>query len=301
MIKPISLCTALGLLTLTSATFAAGMDAAAASGSMVPQSGFFVGLGGSENSVSVDQNLYASGVSNVYLGNDLVAYGEAGGPATPFSQTESTFAPDGQLGYFQHFANSNWLWGMSFSYKYLGVTSEDDSVVVPQGGSFTNTGSAPADTTFTGNVVIGSAQMSVNHEFTLLPFIGHSFHNGFVYFGAGPALFGTRSDIYNTTGYADINGTHANITGAATNFGSSKWMFGGAAEVGMDYYFDPTWFLDFNYTFAITGWHTTYYSAPFASSTTSGGETYDDTGTLYANTSQRVIAQAVTVSINKVF
>lgn len=282
------------LLTFPLLTFAA---------TTAPQSGFFAGLGGSYDSINMEQKLYASGVSNVYDGSiagPLVAYGEAGGPASPFSNTQSTMAPDIQFGYFKHFINSSWLWGATFSYKYLGTTATNDAVDVPQYGSFVNVSGDPS-TSFTGNVVVGSSQMTVNHEFTFIPFIGHDFQSGYFYFGAGPAVFETQSNLNGVTGYADINGAHTNITGTQANFSSSSWMVGGAAEVGAAYYFDPTWFVDANYTFVMTGWRHNYYSAPFSNTESSGGTTYIDTGTLYANTTERVISQALSITLNKVF
>ena len=58
------------------------------------QKGFFVGLGGSYNSVYVQQDLYASGISNVYTSsNTLAAMGQASGDANPFNDTNSTLAP----------------------------------------------------------------------------------------------------------------------------------------------------------------------------------------------------------------
>lgn len=48
---------------------------------IVQRSSWFVGLGGSINSVNFDQDMFASGVGNVYTGGTLVATGGAGGPA----------------------------------------------------------------------------------------------------------------------------------------------------------------------------------------------------------------------------
>jgi hypothetical protein len=257
----------------------------------------FIGLGGSYNSIKLDQDLYAAGVSNVYSGATLVAFGQAGGPANPFHDNQSTFAPEAQAGYFSNFANSSWLWGVKFRYKYLGITSTDRLVDSPQTGSFTNTGAAPANTSFSGNVIIQSSQSTINHELAFLAFLGHSFGSANVYLGAGPALFGTKSDVYHAIGYADINGTHVSITGTPVNYSSSNWVWGTATQIGMTYLFAPTWFLDINYTFAFSRRFTNNYSSAF-SSTTDG---YVDTGTLYVSTSQRVTTQALAVSINKAF
>lgn len=268
------------------------------SGSGLPQAGFFLGLGGSYNSIKLNQNLYASGISNVYADGSLTSAGQAGGPANPYANTQSTFAPLAQLGYFRNFGNSDWLWGAKFSYQYLGTTDTDSNVIVPQAGTFTNVSSS---NTFTGHVTIGSSQTSVNNELNFIPFIGHSFANSFVYLGVGPTVFGTQSKINSATGYADINGVHYDITGTSSNYSSSKWVWGGAAQVGMDYYFQPTWSIDVNYTFAVTPYYKTNYSGPFSTSYVSGGTTYTDTGTLYTNTSQRILEQAVAISINKTF
>jgi hypothetical protein len=81
-----------------------------------PAAGFFAGLGGSYNSVNFsNQNIFAQGVSNVYQGGAVVASGAAGGPTDPSSSIQSTLAPTAQVGYFQHFPGSDWLWGAKFS------------------------------------------------------------------------------------------------------------------------------------------------------------------------------------------
>jgi len=86
----------------------------------------------------------------------------------------------------------------------------------------------------------------------LMPFIGRSFGNSYVYFGAGPALFGTHSKIINAIGFADIHGFELDVTGAAVSFSSSDWVWGGGGQIGLGYYLSPSWFLDLNYTFAMS-------------------------------------------------
>ena len=278
----------------SSNSFAAGSVHGPSPASDVPGTAFFVGLGGSYNSVGFkNQNIYAQGISNIYLNGALVAFGSAGGPADPYSNTQSTLAPAAQVGYFQHFAGSNWLWGAKFSYSYVGATSINQSVVVPQVGSFT---SANSDT-FTGNVVVRSYQTSLYHQMALMPFIGRSFEKSFVYFGAGPSLSQTQSNLNGVIGFAAINGTHVNITGTPSNFSSSPWVNGGAATVGATYFLDHSWFLDLSYTFAMTKVQTSNFAAPFASAT----DGYTDTGILSGNYSGRTITQSFTISINKAF
>lgn len=83
-------------------------------------SGWFAGVGGSYNSVKVDSTVSGIGRTQIYSGSTLVAIGTAGGPAAPFEDTETTFAPLVQLGYFQNVEGSDWLWGTKLSYKYWG-------------------------------------------------------------------------------------------------------------------------------------------------------------------------------------
>jgi len=262
--------------------------------SMVPAPAYFLGLGGSFNSTSfTDQNIFAQGVSDIFLNGTQVAFGAAGGPTVPSLSTQSGLSPTIQAGFFQHFAGSDWLWGAKVSYTYLHASSIDGNVIVPQVGSFT---SANSDT-FTGNVVIHSYQTSIEHQLNFIPFVGYSFDRTMVYFGVGPALFQTQSKLNGVIGFAAINNTHVNITGAPSNFSSSQWMIGGAAAIGATYFLSPSWFLDCSYTFAMSESRTTSFSAPFASAT----DGYTDTGILSGNYSGRVMTQSVAVSINKAF
>ena len=295
MLKKSVVCAALCLLTFSTSAAAADLRPPPLAPS-APRGFFFIGLGGSYNSLKSDQELYSAGVSNVYAGDGtLVASGQAGGPANPFSDTRSTFAPEAQAGFFSPLGNSTWSWGAKFRYKYLATTSTNSLVDAPQTGSFTNTVAAPANTSFTGNVVIQQSQMRVDHELVFLGFLGQSFGNTSVYLGAGPALFGTKSFVNHAIGYADINGTHVSISGAPAYYSSSNWVWGAAMQVGMTYWLAPSWFLDFNYTYAFSRRYTSNYSSPFASMT----QGYTDTGTLYVSTSTRVTTQAFAVSINK--
>jgi hypothetical protein len=261
---------------------------------MVPYAAFFAGLGGSFNSTEFGkQNLYAQGVSVISQAGVPVAFGSAGGPMTPTFDTASTFAPTAQFGYFRHFSNSQWLWGAKFSYSYLNAGSTEDNVVVPQVGSFTS--STPD--TFTGNVVVRSYETGIRHQLSFMPFVGRSFERSFIYLGAGPSLSQLESDLDGMIGFAAINGTHVNITGDPSNFSSDPWVFGGSAVVGMTYFLNPSWFLDLNYSFAITDVYTSDFSAPFSSST----DGYDDVGIISGDYSGRAITQSLRFSINKAF
>lgn len=87
-----------------------------AGGSDVPNRAFFAGLGASYNAANFGtQNIYAIGTSNNYENGSLVSSGSAAGPGTVSMPSQSTGSASVQLGYFQHFAGSQWLWGAKFS------------------------------------------------------------------------------------------------------------------------------------------------------------------------------------------
>jgi len=86
--------------------------------------------------------------------------------------------------------------------------------------------------------------------------VGRSCGKSFVYIGAGPALFRTQNRINSATPYADIRHERS----APASFSSSQWVWGGARQVGVDYFLRPTWFLDVNYTLAMSASYDTCYS-----------------------------------------
>jgi opacity protein-like surface antigen len=262
--------------------------------SIVPASGFFMGVGGSYNSVAFNnQNIFAQGISDIFQNNSPIASGSAGGSADPFFNTQSTFAPAAQAGYFQHFAGSNWLWGAKFSYSYLDATSTNQNVLIPQIGSFSGNNIAA----FSGHVVVRSYEASIKNQMALVPFVGRSFEKSFVYFGVGPSLTQSQSNLNGVIGFADIQGPPTDITGAPVNFASSQWAYGVAGAVGVTYFFDRSWFLDLSYNYINTKTRTTNFSGPFASS----ARGYTDSGILSGYYSGIIISQSFTVSINAVF
>ena len=160
-------------------------DAGASGG--VPASGFYAGLGVSANLVvPTNQTMFSQGVSNVFQSGALVATGAAGGPTNPKPPNASTISPSAQLGYFQRLSESRWLLGGKLTYNYIAATVTDNFVAVPQSGSFAFVSGGPI-TSFTGNVVIRSYQITADHQFALVPYFGYTFDRSYVYFGAGPS------------------------------------------------------------------------------------------------------------------
>jgi len=319
----------LGLLGLSSVAFAGGPEMAPPA--PMNQTGFFMGLGGSYNSVRADA--YSSAVGSASLDANvsaddvslysLAASASASGTGDPIHHTTNTFAPEAQIGYFQHFTGSNWLWGVKFMYKYLQATSTTSDPTIPldldnvsvqftdnvdpaHSADINADQSDFGDDVHVASIVGSSAQTSVNHELALMAFIGRSFANSFIYLGVGPSLFGTQTNIYN----AAVTGPDGAVSAELSDdLSSKKWMWGGAVQVGMAYYFNPTWFLDLSYTYAITSKYGTSFAFSDSSSDsfthTHDEVTYDVDVNAAADASasinQRVTAQEFVASINKVF
>jgi hypothetical protein len=282
----------------------------------VPYSGFFTGIGVNGNVVvPTSQTIFAQGISNVTQGGVQAASGAAGGPTSPKPPVAATISPSAQLGYFQRFSESSWLWGGKFSYNYLAATATDNFVHVPQFGSFALTGGGPVTaftgpqfgsfaltgggpvTAFTGNVVIQAYQVTADHQLALVPFFGHTFDRSFVYFGAGPSLTHTETKLSGTVGFADINGVHTNITGAPATYTNTQWLIGATLAVGATYFLTPSWFFDIGYSFTITDLWNNSFSSPF--SNTSAG--YTTTGVISGSYAGGLNTHALMVAINRRF
>ena len=269
--------------------------------STVPRNGFYVGLGASFNSVNTDiQHVFAVGTSDVFnSAGTKVQTGTADGPPAPvFMHTQSSFAPAAQGGYFQHFANTDWLWGAKASYSYLNTTSTTQNALIPQVGSFT-TLSTGAVTPFTGNALISYAQTTVVQQMTLIPIFGHSFERSFVYVGVGPTLSQLRTNLNGLVGFADINGVHTDVSGPPQNFSGANWVYGFGGTVGATYFLSNSWFVDFTYTYAQTKDQTASFASTFANPNGANGTSL--TGTLVGNSTWKAITQSFGVTINKLF
>ena len=248
----------------------------------IPNGTFYVGFGANYNAINFGtQNIYAVGTSDNYEHGSQVSSGTAAGPGTVSMPFQSTGTASVQLGYFQHFSDSDWLWGAKFSYSDLRASSTTEGVDVPQAGAF------------------NSYQTSITSQLSLIPFIGRSFGRGFVYAGAGATLSETQTHLNGLVGYAVINGVNTNVSGAPQNFSSSGWVLGGAATVGGTYFLSSSWFLDLDYVFSKTAAQRGNYSSTFVNSTTTPGVT--TVGTLVGDSSENIVTQSVTITINKAF
>jgi len=272
-----------------------------ARGSNVPRSLFFVGAGaGLGIVVSGEQSVFNKGISNIFDNGVLIATGSAPGPpVTPSLGTGTDCVPLVQLGYFQHFGDSDWLWGAKLSYSYLGGTTlAEHNLVIPQFG----TSSDPEIPTFVGFAVTKSYEVFIDHPLSLVPFVGRSFKNSFVYGGAGPSLSHVGASLNAVVGFAIFDGGPlpglVDVSGRPQSDEQSQWAFGVAASGGVTYFITRSWFLDLNYTFSHPFTGKSFVHSPFHN------EAYSPIvfeGTLNGYYTAKVNTHLITISLNMGF
>jgi hypothetical protein len=280
---------------------ALGVSAASAQGTgaefSVPTQGLYIGAGGGFNITRFGtQNVYALGISDVFQNDVRVSSGSAAGPARVPMGTESGFAPAAQLGYYRHFPDSQWLWGVKAAYSYLGTTATTPNALLPQAGSFTYAQSG-ATVPFTGNAVVRSYQARAEHQVAFTPFIGHSHARGFLYLGGGPTLTRLTTQLNGLVGFADINGNRSEISGPPQNFSSAGWVWGAMFVAGATYFVTPSVFFDLTYTASTTQRQSGTYNSTFTNPGGSLGAV--TTGSLIGNSSSApLVSQGAMLTLN---
>jgi len=264
--------------------------------SVIPQSGFFGGVGLGASFVNFgNQSVYNKGLANVYLNGALAATGEADGPPVVSSFPSKTAAiPQVQVGYFHRLPETDWFLGAKLSYNYVGAESSVDNLIIPQYGS----SSAPNVTSFTGYSVTNSYKVSLQNQLLMLAFVGRQFGNLMLYGGGGASLSQKHSELDGVVGYATINGHLVDISGAPQTVSNTSWTIGAAATAGMMYFFNPHLFLDVNYIYSNTGSVNTRVQSPFNNP---GNGTYATSGTLIGTYTANLSSQMITLSLNWAF
>ena len=134
--------TALSTVLLSGSVIAADLSSTKGSedvASLVPRSGLSLGLGGNLNLATFgQQNFYWAGTTTDYFVSDGKPWGH--GYAAYSTKVNLTpqfrVAPLGQINYFNHFGNTEWIWGGKFAYTYLNSRASVSNVGIPQFGAY---------------------------------------------------------------------------------------------------------------------------------------------------------------------
>ncbi len=106
-----------------------------------------------------------------------------------------------------------------------------------------------------------------------------------------------QSKINKAFPFANIDGVSIAQSDYPISYSNTMWVWGGGAQLGMTYRFSPTWFLDFNYTAIDTGNNTIKNPVlPIGKKPVAG---ISSTGTLFANSSQSLVVQTFSVTVNR--
>lgn len=277
-------------IAFTGSPLAANLDS-----SLVPRSAFFGGLGVNGSSVHFEnQHVYAGGTT--WQPGPVIGWGA--GSTNFMLNSSSAPVPVIQTGYFQHFSSSRWMLGGKVSYSYFNVSADRD-LLIPQTGGVTETvGEVTTTEPFAGNYTVQTYRQTLNHQICLTPLIGKSFEKSYLYLGGGPTFSQTNLSIENMASpIAFVNGLPISPTGVGngSNYSVNQWLFGGVAMVGATYFINPVWFVDFSYSYSMTGTKASSWGGSWSDTLPNGSiRIGDNSGT----SSGSVNAQAFSLSIN---
>jgi opacity protein-like surface antigen len=291
-------------LAFSASAFGADLQSANkdASVSRVPESGLSLGVGGDLNLTTFgQQNFYWAGTSNDFSANGRpYSTGYAQWTTRVNLMPQVRISPMGQINYFHHFGSSDWLWGGKLTYSYLNTKGAVSNVLIPQFGEFTLSAEGrrhdfSLTERFFGTGYLQTYQTTVNNQFTLTPYLGRSFTNGFIYAGAGPSVSQVQTNLNNLIGYRNSGGAPIDQTSFPARFQSSRWSWGVAATAGVTYFITQSLYLDFAYTFSQTFGKTSFLNAWYGAPGPGGGTAW---GYIPAITSLAFNTQSVNVSLN---
>ncbi len=253
--------------------------------SALNQTGYYVGLGGSYIWDRV--NAHSAATLNAISG--VPPLGRFTGTTGDYAHFGDGLAAEANAGYVQQFSTRNWLWGLELMYQYAQIKATAQGAN-KDGGSYIDLIDPAINVT--DLITMARVQTKVTDLLLLPAFIGHTYSKGFIYLGAGPALFRAQQTVYNSSD-TDLGYYIGNIM----SFTNTKWMWGGAVQAGLAYYLNPSWFLKLNYTYALTANYSFDNNVAYSQSNNGGL----NNGSVFFNVSQRVSTQIAAISINKLF
>lgn len=279
--------------------------------------GLYFGLGGSAGSQTL-QRQYA--VEQVTQPGFVSTNNGTTGNHNSFDQISQTYfnmAPVVQAGYWGTFDNQ-WLWGIQALYKYLNFTTNTEKDGLPIALARTFTSMVTSVSLITGSSA--TSFTSYNNELLLLAYGGKQFETGYVYIGFGPVMWQVRDFVGGVTSASTATtsgGGPATVTNGTQNWAfatlkSTRQLWGGAFQIGYNYFFEPTWFLNVNYTYSLSGIFrnstllspSQFAQLPNSFTSTTGGTvntvTFQDT-TVAITRRIQIENQELMFSFNKVF
>ncbi|WP_298623349.1 hypothetical protein [uncultured Legionella sp.] len=209
-----------------------------------------------------------------------------------YNAAQNRIIPMAQLGYWAP-VHSDWLWGLAGQWLYAGYKTTNEN---------SNLGQHIPNASFSSINIFGpdvirdfSAQTKVTNEARVLLYAGQQLKQGYVYLGIGPAVLAVSNTMYVSSIHSAPNTNSDTLysNSAKTN----KTLWGGAAQVGYNYYINPSYFINFSYTYTQTAKH------QFDNSTNTAlfnGAMSAGPNLLSMNRRVSIAQQDVAITINKV-
>jgi hypothetical protein len=240
-------------------------------------SGFYAGIGGGWN--TIDERFNSTLFTSTFKG-----------ALDNYDTSRNRLSPTIQLGYWAPF-NTKWLWGVAAQWEYLHYKTVNVN---------TTHGQSLPNATFSSINIFGpdvmrdfSSQTKADNVVNFLFYGGEQFSRSYVYFGIGPALFKAANKVFVSS--VHVGGGDTLIS---TLVNANKTLFGGAAQVGYNYYINSSYFLNFSYTYSQSK---TYNLTNSVNAALLNGAISPDSVTVNINRTINLMDQHAMVSINRVW
>lgn len=236
---------------------------------------FYVGVGGGWN--TIDER-FQSTLSTTHTQAGLDSY----------RVSNNRLFPSIGVGYWHPF-KTQWLWGISAQWAYLSYNTPNAN---NPNGQYLPNASFSSINIFGPDVLRDfSSRTKMNNQITLLFYAGNQLNNGYVYLGAGPALFTASNSIF----VSSVHQGGGDIL-FSNSVSANKTLWGGAIQAGYDYFLSRFYFLNFSYTYSRSAdvtFNNAVNAAQFNGAVNPGGTT------LTLNRTVHVTNQQVMASINR--
>lgn len=202
------------------------------------------------------------------------------------------FAPVVQLGHRFPFCN-DWVMGILAQWKYLNYKTPNVN---------SSRGQILPNATFSSINIFGpdvkrdfTSKTRLNNEVMLIAYLGKQIMKGNAYLGLGPVFFNASNRLYVSSVHIP-NGVGDHLI--STSVTSHKTIWGGAAQAGYQYHFNPNSLINISYTYLQSG---RYHFNNSANAAILNGANNPGVTTLFLRRAIKFSAQEFMCSMNLVF
>lgn len=244
-----------------------------------PLAGFNIGVGASWN--TIDETFSSTLSTNpTTSGRDH------------YEASRNRFAPVVQIDH-QFCLCDDWILGASAQWKYLHYRTPN---VSSSRGQILPNASFSSINIFGPEVIRDfTSKTDLNNEVLLLGYLGKQMDQGYAYLGLGPALITASNSIYVSSVHVP-NGVGDHLI--STSVTRDRTVWGGAVQVGYQYYLSSNSFINIGYTYLQTA---KYHFKNSVNAAILNGADVPGPTTLSLNRAIKFTAQEFLISMNLLF